>query len=114
MDAELRPFREQARSRLHAAFRHIADRLEDAGLLRVDAENAANILYVINSESTYLKMTEDAGLPPERYATWLTDALTATLLRTAPPPHDASGSTLTAAAAPRTLALIEQFRPAQR
>jgi len=88
MDAELRPFREQARRRLHTAFRHIADRLADAGLLRLDAQGAADILYVLNSESTYLRMTEDAGLPPDRYASWLTDTLTAILLRTQPAPSE--------------------------
>lgn len=84
MDAQLRPFREQARHRLHTAFRHVAGRLEDAGLLRVDAQYAADILYVLNSESTYLRMTEDVGLPADRYARWLTDTLTAILLRTEP------------------------------
>jgi len=82
MDAELRPFREQARRRLQAAFRAVADRLAQASLLRVDAQAAADTLYVINSECTYLRMTEDAGLPPDRYGRWLTDTLTATLLRT--------------------------------
>lgn len=86
MDAELRPFRDQARRRLHAAFRQIADRLDDAGLLRSGPENAADILYVVNSESTYLRMTEDVGLPAERYASWLTETLTATLLRSEPAP----------------------------
>jgi hypothetical protein len=82
MDAELRPFREQARRRLHTAFRQLADRLDDACLLRVDAQYAADILYVISSESTYVRMTDDVGLPADRYATWLTDTLTAILLRT--------------------------------
>jgi AcrR family transcriptional regulator len=88
MDAELRPFREQARRRLHAAFRQIADRLDDADLLRVDAQDAADTLYVINSESTYLRMTEDVGLPPDCYASWLTETLTAILLRREPAPSE--------------------------
>jgi AcrR family transcriptional regulator len=81
MDAELRAFREQARLRLHTAFRHVADRLDHAGLLRVDAQSAADILYVINSETTYLRMTDDVGLPPDAYARWLADTLTVILLR---------------------------------
>ena len=80
MDAELRPFREQARRRLHTAFRHVADRLDHAGLLRVDAQAAADILYVINSETTYLRMTDDVGVPADAYARWLADTLTAILL----------------------------------
>jgi hypothetical protein len=38
--------------------------------------------YAIASESTYLRMTEGAGLSSERYARWLTDTLSATLLDT--------------------------------
>lgn len=86
MDADLRQFREQARRRLRAAFRQIADRLDDADLLRVDVQHAADMLYVINSESTYLRMTEDVGLPTDRYARWLTETLTAILLRPEPAP----------------------------
>jgi len=36
---------------------------------------------VINSETTYLRMTDDVGLPADAYARWLTDTLTAILLR---------------------------------
>ena len=78
MDAELRPLRERAHRDLRAAFRVIADRLDEAGLLRVGAQEAADTLYAIASESTYLRMTEGAGLSPGAYAEWLTDALSAT------------------------------------
>ena len=68
MDAELRPLRERAHRNLRAAFRRVADRLDAAGLLRVDAQDAADTLYAIAAESTYLRMTEGAGLSPDRYA----------------------------------------------
>ncbi len=80
MDAELRPLRERAHRNLRAAFRVVADRLDEAGLLRVGAQEAADTLYAIASESTYLRMTEGAGLPPDRYAAWLTDTLSALLI----------------------------------
>ncbi len=80
MDAELRPLRERAHGNLRAAFRVIADRLDDAGLLRAGAHESADSLYAIASESTFLRMTEGAGLSPDRYAGWLTETLAAILL----------------------------------
>jgi AcrR family transcriptional regulator len=80
MDAELRPLRDRAHRNLRAAFRMVADRLDQARLLRVGAQEAADSLYAIASESTYLRMTEGAGLTPDRYARWLTDTLGAILL----------------------------------
>jgi AcrR family transcriptional regulator len=80
MDAELRPLRERAHRNLRAAFRVVADRLDDAGLLRAGAQEAADALYAIAGESTYLRMTEGAGLPSDDYARWLTDTLGAVLL----------------------------------
>ena len=80
MDAELRPLRERAHRDLRAAFRLVADRLDAAGLLRAGAQEAADVLYAIASESTYLRMTEGAGLPPDRYAAWLTATLSALLI----------------------------------
>src|SRR3954462_13174431 len=62
MDAELRPLRERAHRRLRAALRVIAERLGDAGPLGNGAQQAADSLYAIASESTYLRMTEGAGL----------------------------------------------------
>jgi AcrR family transcriptional regulator len=80
MDTELRPLRERAHRNLRAAFRVIADRLDAAGLLRAGAQEAADTLYAIAGESTYLRMTEGAGLSSDDYANWLTDALSAILL----------------------------------
>ena len=80
MDAELRPLRERAHRSLRTAFRVIADRLDEAGLLRVSAQEATDTLYAIANEGTYLRMTEGAGLSPEAYARWLTDTLSAILL----------------------------------
>ena len=80
MDAELRPLRERAHRSLRAAFRVIADRLDEAGLLRVSAQEATDTFYAIANEGTYLRMTEGAGLSPEAYARWLTDTLSAILL----------------------------------
>jgi AcrR family transcriptional regulator len=80
MDADLRPLREQAHYRLRAAYRVIVDRLAGAGILRVSAEEAADTIYAICSEATYLRMTEGAGLSTARYAQWLSDTLAAVLL----------------------------------
>jgi len=79
MDAELRPLRERAHRNLRAAFRVVADRLDAAGRLRPSPQDAAASLYAIASESTYLRMTEGAGLSPERYAGWLAETLGAVL-----------------------------------
>jgi AcrR family transcriptional regulator len=86
MDADLRPLREQAHRRLRAAIRAIADRLAAAGILRLSAEEAADTIYAISSDTTYLRMTEGAGLSTARYAQWLSDTLAAALL--------ASGTTI--------------------
>lgn len=80
MYAELRPLRERAQANLRAAFRLIADRLDDADLLCVSAAEAADTIYGIASDSTYLRMTEGVGLTSNQYAEWLTDALSAVLL----------------------------------
>jgi AcrR family transcriptional regulator len=80
MDAELRPMRERAHRGLRVAFRVVADRLDDAGLLRIGAQEAAATIYAINTETTYLRMTEGAGLSSDGYARWLTDTLGAILL----------------------------------
>jgi hypothetical protein len=78
MDTELR---ERAHRNLRAAFRTLAERLDDAGLLRVSTEHAVDTIYAIASETTYLRMTEGAGHTADRYGGWLTDTLTATLLK---------------------------------
>ena len=67
MDADLRPLRERAHRNLRAAFQVIADRL--------GVPEAADTLYAIANESTYLRM----GLSPDRYAAWLTETLAAVL-----------------------------------
>lgn len=81
MHAELRPLRERAHRSLRAAFRVIADRLDEAGLLRGSAPEAAATLYALDSESTYLRMTDGAGLPAADYARWLAATLSAALLK---------------------------------
>jgi len=53
--------------------------LMDTGL-RAPAREAADSLYAIASESTYLRMTEGAGLAPDRYGRWLADTLAAVLI----------------------------------
>jgi AcrR family transcriptional regulator len=75
MDAGLRPLRERAHSNLRAAWRVIADRLDEDGLLRVGRQEAADTLYAIVNETTYLR----AGLPPDRYAVWLAGTLSVLL-----------------------------------
>ena len=78
MDAELRPWRDRAHANLRAAFRVIADALDAAGVLTVSAADAADTLYALASESTYLRMTEAAAR--RDYARWLERILTAALL----------------------------------
>ncbi|MDA0160116.1 TetR/AcrR family transcriptional regulator [Solirubrobacter ginsenosidimutans] len=77
MDTELRPWRDRAHTNLRAAFRVIAGALDAAGLLRVSAAEAADTLYALASESTYLRRSEAAG--PGDYARWLERVLTAAL-----------------------------------
>ena len=83
MDAALRPLRDRAHARLRAAYANIAKRLADAELLRPDvtASDAADTLYAICNETTYLRLTHDGARNPKRYATWLTATLEARLLR---------------------------------
>jgi AcrR family transcriptional regulator len=83
MDAALRPLRDRAHTNLRAAYAAIAQRLADARLLRpgLTAADAADTLYAICNETTYLRLTNDGARNPKRYATWLTATLEATLLR---------------------------------
>ena len=81
MDAALRPLRERAHRNLRAAMRAVADALDAAGLLRHGAQEVADTLYAIATDATYLRMTEGAGLPPERYADWLAGTLAAILFK---------------------------------
>ena len=83
MDAALRPLRDRAHANLRAAYAAIAERLEDAQLLRpeVTAADAADTLYAICNETTYLRFTHGGARNRKRYATWLTATLEARLLR---------------------------------
>jgi AcrR family transcriptional regulator len=83
MDAELRPLRDSAHANLRAAYAAIAQRLADAQLLQpeITATDAADTLYAICNETTYLRLTHDGARNPKRYATWLTATLEAILLR---------------------------------
>ena len=81
MDTELGPLRERAHRNLRAAFRTIAERLDEAGLLRGGPQDAADTIFAIATETTYLRMTENAGFTVDRYARWLADTLSATLLK---------------------------------
>jgi|SRR4051812_12970080 AcrR family transcriptional regulator len=83
MHAELRPLRERAHRNLRSALRVIADQLAAAGLLRGSAPEAVATLYAIASESTYLRMTDGAGLPADDYARWLAATLSAALIKPA-------------------------------
>ena len=83
MDATLRPLRERAHAHLRAAYAAIAERLADARLLRpnLTPADAADTLYAICNETTYLRLTREDARTPEQYATWLTTTLEASLLR---------------------------------
>jgi len=83
MDPDLRPLRDRAHANLQAAYAAIAQRLADAELLQpgVTAADAADTLYAICNETTYLRLTHDGARSPERYATWLTATLEARLLQ---------------------------------
>ena len=82
MDAELRPLRERAQRGIRAMMRAIADRLDEAGLLApgLTAAAAADTLYAVGNETTYLRFVDDSGHTPEEYAAWLTATLEAALL----------------------------------
>jgi AcrR family transcriptional regulator len=83
MDAALRPLRNRAHANLRAAYTEVAQRLAEAQLLRpeLSATAAANTLYAICNETTYLRFTDDDARDPQRYANWLTTTLETTLLR---------------------------------
>ena len=76
MDAELRPLRERAHRHLRAAFRASPTAWTRPGCCASAPQEAADTLYAIASEATYLRMTEGAGLFPGRYADWLVGVLT--------------------------------------
>jgi len=83
MDSDLRPLRDRAHATLRAAYAAIARRLADAKLLRpgLTAAEAADTLYAICNETTYLRFTHGGARNRNRYATWLGATLEARLLR---------------------------------
>jgi AcrR family transcriptional regulator len=87
MDAALRPLRDRAHTNLRAAYTTIAERLADARLLRSDltVADAADTLYAICNETTYLRLTDNGTRALERYPAWMTATLGATLLRDSQP-----------------------------
>jgi hypothetical protein len=83
MDAALRPVRDRAHSNLRSAYSALAQRLSDAGLLRegLTAPEAAETMFSLCNEATYLRFTEPGPNARDRYANWLTGVLEAALLR---------------------------------
>jgi hypothetical protein len=83
MDAALRPARDRAHSRLRSAYSALGQRLSDSDLLRegLTATDAAETLFSLCNEATYLRFTEPGPGARDRYATWLTGVLEAALLR---------------------------------
>ena len=83
MDADLRPLRDRAHANLRAAYAAIARRLAAARLLQpgLKAAEAADTMYAICNETTYLRYTRYGAQRPKRYATWLRATLEARLLR---------------------------------
>src|SRR5215471_11016204 len=65
-DPELRPLRDRAHANLRAAYTAIAQRLADAELLQpgLTAADAADTLYAICNETTYLRLTHDGASSP--------------------------------------------------
>jgi AcrR family transcriptional regulator len=82
MDSDLRPVRDRAHANLRAAYAAIAQRLADAQLLHSDVTvaDAADTLYAVCNEMTYLRFTHDGARKATRYAAWLTTTLEARLL----------------------------------
>jgi len=83
IDADLRPVRDRALERVRSAMLSIAERLHAEGLLRdgLSGQAAGDAIYAIANPTTYLRLVEDCGLPPEQYAPWLTATTEAVLLR---------------------------------
>ena len=83
MDAGLRPAHDRAHANLRAAFTAIAERLAGARRLRpgLTTAEAADTLYAICNETTYLRFTADGAQTPERYAKWLSSTLEAAVVQ---------------------------------
>jgi TetR/AcrR family transcriptional regulator, regulator of autoinduction and epiphytic fitness len=83
MDAALRPMRDRAHARLRTAYGALAQALADAGLLRAELTpaEAAETMFSICNETTYMRFTGHDTAANDRYATWLAGVLEATLLR---------------------------------
>lgn len=58
-----------------ANMRKLAKDLEDAGGLRagLSVDEAADVIWAMNSSELYVLLTVDRGWPPERYERWLAD-----------------------------------------
>ena len=83
MDADLRPLQERAHDGLRTMMLAIADRLDEAGLLRAGLAPtaAAATMFAVASDATFLRWVESSGEAGDGYAAWLADTLGRLVLR---------------------------------
>lgn len=84
-DAELRALWQEIADRRAARMRLLAAELAATGALRPEltVEQAADVLWSMNSPEFYLLLVDQRGWDPDRYQQWLADAWQRLLLRPA-------------------------------
>jgi len=80
-DPQLASRRAQAHAHIRADFQQVADALAGHDRLAPDvtAAHAADIIYALSSESTYLLLVDERGWSNRQYIEWLSMTLNATL-----------------------------------
>lgn len=79
-DPEIGALWRRIETEFHSNQRAIVASLAESGVLRVDVERAADILWTLNHPSLWQLLVEQRGWTPEQYERWCADTACAQLL----------------------------------
>lgn len=82
LEAGIRALADEARAQRHAGMQALAGALAARGALKPDLTiaEATDILWLLNDPTVYSRLVIDQGWSPDRYQTWLADALISLLI----------------------------------
>ncbi len=80
-DPQLARLWSEIADRRAANMRLLAENLASTGRLRVGIEEAADVIWAMNSPEFFLLMTRDRGWPPDRFQAWVAATWKRILLR---------------------------------
>jgi AcrR family transcriptional regulator len=83
-DPRLTPLRDRGHTAQRSLYAEVAASLAVRGTLRgLHPTDAADTIYALTHEALYLRLTDECGWSPSRYAHWLCTTLTVALTKTA-------------------------------